>query len=79
MMTAEKEMPHGLKLTFDMGPLVLFFLINYFGSRFGLDDKSRFMVATAAFMVAITVSVLWQFTLTRKLAVLPLVTAVPLK
>jgi intracellular septation protein len=77
MMTAEKEMPHGLKLTFDMGPLVLFFLINYFGGRFGLDDKSRFMVATAAFMVAIVISLAWQYAITRKLAVLPLVTAVP--
>jgi intracellular septation protein len=77
MITAEKEMPQGLKLTFEMGPLVLFFLINYFGSRFGLDDKSRFMVATSVFMVAIIVALIGHYIVAKTLAVMPLITAVP--
>ncbi len=57
-----------LKLVFEMGPLGVFFVANATA-----DDL---FVATAAFMVASTISlgVLWA--LTRRLAIMPLVTGV---
>src|SRR3954447_13166760 len=56
-----------LKLALDIGPLILFFAAN---ARFGI------YVATAAFMVAIVVALGVSYALTRRLPVMPLVTAV---
>ena len=56
-----------LKLAFEMGPLGVFFFAN---ARFDL------FAATAAFMVASIVSLGAVWALTRRLAVMPLVTAV---
>lgn len=55
-----------LKIAFEMGPLGVFFIGN---ARFDL------FVATAAFMVASLVSLGALWALTRKLAIMPLVTA----
>src|SRR5581483_5199947 len=56
-----------LKLALDIGPLVLFFAAN---ARFGI------FTATAAFMAAVLVALAVSYALTRRLAVMPLVTAV---
>jgi intracellular septation protein len=54
-----------LKLALELGPLLVFFFAN---GRFGIFN------ATAAFMVAMVVSLAASWALTRKLALMPLVT-----
>jgi intracellular septation protein len=66
-MTTKPQLHPGLKLALDIGPLILFFAAN---ARFGI------YVATAAFMVAIVVALGVSYALTRRLPVMPLVTAV---
>ena len=56
-----------LKLALELGPLVIFFFAN---ARFGI------FAATGAFMVATFVALTASWLLTRKLAIMPLVTAV---
>lgn len=56
-----------LKLTLDIGPLVLFFAAN---AKFGI------FVATAAFMVAVLIALAVAYAMTRHVEVMPLVTAV---
>jgi intracellular septation protein len=56
-----------LKLVLDLGPLVLFFVAN---SRFGI------FAATAAFMAAVLAALLVSFAMTRRLLIMPVVTAV---
>jgi len=55
------------KLLLELGPLVVFFFAN---ARFDI------FVATAAFMVAITVSLVASYALTKRLAIMPVVTGV---
>lgn len=63
-----KENPNPfLKLALELGPLVVFFAAN---SRFGI------FTATAAFMVAIAVSLIASWILMRHLPVMAIVTAV---
>ncbi len=66
-MTKKPQLNPLLKLTLDIGPLILFFAAN---ARFGIYP------ATAAFMVAIVVALGVSYALTRHLPVMPLVTAV---
>jgi intracellular septation protein len=56
-----------LKLALEMGPLVVFFFVN---ARWGI------FWATGIFMVAVTVALAASWVLTRKLAVMPVVTLV---
>ena len=56
----------GLKLAFDIGPLVLFFAAN---ARFGI------FAATGAFMVAVVAALGASYAMTRRLPVMPLVSA----
>lgn len=56
-----------LKLALELGPLAIFFFAN---SRFGI------YTATAVFMVAITVALALSWFLTRKLAIMPLITGI---
>ncbi|MEM6665128.1 MAG: septation protein A [Pseudomonadota bacterium] len=65
--TGRRELPPLLKLALEMGPLVVFFFAN---TRFGIFQ------ATAAFMVAITISLAVSYALERRLAVMPLVSGV---
>jgi len=55
-----------LKITLDIGPLILFFAAN---SKFGI------FAATAAFMVAVLAALAVSYAITRHIAVMPLVTA----
>jgi intracellular septation protein len=56
-----------LKLALELGPLVVFFLVN---ARWGI------FAATASFMVATIVALSASWWLTRRLAVMPIVTGV---
>ena len=56
-----------LKLVLELGPLGVFFFGNY---KFGIFP------ATAAFMVAMLVSLIVSYAVSRKLPIMPLVTAV---
>ncbi|WP_306261707.1 septation protein A [Pararhizobium sp. IMCC21322] len=56
-----------LKLALELGPLAIFFFAN---SRFGI------FTATAVFMVAITIALAASWALTRKLAIMPLITGI---
>jgi intracellular septation protein len=56
-----------LKLALDIGPLILFFVAN---SKFGI------FAATAGFMVAIVVALGISYFLTRRLPVMPVVSAI---
>jgi intracellular septation protein len=66
-MTTQPQLNPLLKLTLDIGPLILFFAAN---ARFGI------YVATGTFMVAIVIALGVSYALTRRLPVMPLVTAV---
>jgi intracellular septation protein len=66
-MAEKKQLNPMLKLTLDIGPLVLFFAAN---SKFGI------YVATAAFMVAVLIALAVSYSVTRHIAIMPVVTAV---
>ena len=66
-MTKPTQLHPGLKLALDLGPLVLFFVGN---ARFGIFG------ATAIFMAAILAALAISYTLTRRLPVMALVSAV---
>ena len=62
-----KEVNPILKLLLELGPLGVFFFAN---AKFGI------FAATGAFMVAITVALAASWLLTRRLAIMPLVTGI---
>ena len=61
------EMNPLLKLGLDLGPLLLFFFVN---ARWGI------FAATGAFMVATLISLAVSYALTRRIAMMPLVSAI---
>jgi len=62
-----KEVNPILKLLLELGPLGVFFFAN---AKFGI------FAATGAFMVAITIALAASWILTRRLAIMPLVTGI---
>ena len=62
-----KELQPLLKIALELGPLAIFFFAN---ARFGI------FYATGAFMVAIAISLSASWILTRRLAIMPLVTGI---
>ena len=68
-MTASEKPPLNpiVKIALDLGPLVLFFIAN---SRFGI------FTATATFMVAVLAALAASYVLTRRLPIMPVVTAI---
>jgi len=66
-MAEKKQLNPMLKLALDIGPLVLFFAAN---SKFGI------YTATGAFMVAVLIALAVSYTMTRHIAIMPVVTAV---
>jgi intracellular septation protein len=66
-MAEKKKLNPGLKLVLDIGPLVLFFAAN---AKFGI------YAATGAFMVAVLVALAVAYVLTKRIEIMPLVTAV---
>ena len=59
--------PQIIKLALELGPLVLFFIMN---------GRADIFVATAWFMVAMVVSLALSWVILKKIAVMPLVTGV---
>jgi intracellular septation protein len=59
-----------------MGPLVVFFLVNANGERFGIADDRRIYVATGVFIVTTVLSLGAGYVLLRKLPIMPLVSGV---
>lgn len=74
-----KELSPLLKLALELGPLGVFFLFNARGEQISnafpvLQELGKpIFVATAAFMVAITISLVASLWLTRRLPIMPLV------
>ena len=66
-MTEKKQLNPLLKLALDIGPLVLFFAAN---AKFGI------FAATGSFMLAVLIALTVSYTMTRHVAIMPLVTAV---
>jgi len=66
-MSEKQKLNPILKLTLDIGPLVLFFAIN---ARIGI------YAATGVFMVAVLAALAVAYVLTRRVEIMPLVTAV---
>ena len=66
-MPEQRSLNPGLKLALDFGPLVAFFAAN---ARFGI------FIATATLMVAMVPAVCVPYWLTRRVPVMPIVTAV---
>ncbi|SMQ86071.1 intracellular septation protein [Devosia lucknowensis] len=75
--------PQITKLSLELGPLVIFFVVNFMGDRIlaavpALDAifPEGFFLATAVFMVAMAVSLVLSKILLKKIPVMPLVTGV---
>ena len=66
-MAEKKKLNPILKLVLDIGPLVLFFAAN---SKFGI------FAATGSFMVAVLIALAVAYSMTRRIEIMPLVTAV---
>jgi intracellular septation protein len=66
-----------VKLGLEFGPLAVFFLSNAYGDKwFGVTPDRRIFIATGVFMAATLVALAATWILTRKLAIMPLVSAV---
>ncbi len=63
---ARRKMSPGLKIALELGPLVLFFIGNSYGGIY---------VATGAFMVATVLALGAMWVLARRIAVMPLISA----
>jgi len=66
-MTEKPQLNPMLKLALDLGPLALFFFAN---SRYGI------FAATATFMIAVLAALVVSYAMTRRLPIMPVVTAV---
>ncbi|MDH5188191.1 MAG: septation protein A [Rhodospirillaceae bacterium] len=62
--TANQPVNHGLKMALEMGPLLIFFVVN---AKWGI------MTATATFMVATTISLIFSYIKTRRLPAILLI------
>ncbi len=67
IMSEKQKLNPTLKLVLDIGPLVLFFAAN---AKFGI------FAATGAFMVAVLAALAFAYVKTRRIEIMPLVTAV---
>jgi intracellular septation protein len=57
MSEAKREPTAGARLLIDMGPLLVFFAVNFLGGSLG---PAKIFVATGAFMVAMVAAVVWS-------------------
>ena len=85
-MSADSKVNPLTKLALDFGPLVLFFLANSKPALFlpflapiipaavASGERAGIFVATAVFMVAMTVSIVLTFAIERKVSPMPLLT-----
>ncbi len=75
-MTDEKRLPPLLKLALELGPLALFFVANAYADRFGFAEGQRIFAATGLFIVATIVALGINYSLVRKLPIMPVVSGV---
>lgn len=73
---AQLDKTQGLKLLVELGPLVLFFLVNWQAGKHLSDPKQAIFWATGSFMAATVAALGASKYLFRKVAVMPLVTGV---
>jgi intracellular septation protein len=79
---SRKELSPLLKLALELGPLGIFFLFNSRGEQIAESFPvlkavgEPIFLATAAFMVAITISLVVSLSLTKRLPIMPLVSGV---
>lgn len=66
----------GLKLLVELGPLVLFFMVNWLAGKNLSDPKQAIFWATGSFMVATVFALIASKYLFGKVAAMPLVTGV---
>jgi intracellular septation protein len=66
----------GLKLLVELGPLVVFFLMNWLGGKYLAEPKQAIFWATGTFMAATLASLGASRWIFGKVAIMPLVTAV---
>ncbi|UMY16296.1 septation protein A [Methylobacterium organophilum] len=71
-----RHLPPLLKLALELGPLVVFFLVNSYAERFGVSPDQKLFVATGVFIAATVVALAAHFALVRRLPVMPLVSGV---
>ena len=64
------------KLALELGPLVIFFLVNAYADRFGFAQERRIFAATAVFLTATIVSLATHYAIVRKLPVMPMVSGI---
>lgn len=77
----KKELPPLLKLVLEMGPLAVFFFANARGESLantipGLAGMQPIFIATGAFMIAITLSLVISYAKVRHLPIMPMVSGV---
>jgi intracellular septation protein len=73
----KKELHPLVRLALEFGPLAVFFLANAYGDRwFGVTPDRRIFVATGVFIAATLIALALMWLLTRKIALMPLVSAV---
>jgi len=78
--TEEKKVNPALKMTLELGPLVVFFMANKYGDALAAsfpvlaDLGGKIFVGTALFMVAMIISLIASRILMGRLPVMPLVT-----
>jgi intracellular septation protein len=74
---AKTPLPPLLKLVLEIGPLVLFFIVNAYADRWGLaTPERRLFPATAIFVVATLAALAVHYVLVRKLPIMPMVSGV---
>lgn len=66
----------GLKLLVELGPLVIFFLVNWLTGKFLPEPKQAIFWATGTFMATTLIALCASWLLFGRVAVMPLVTAV---
>lgn len=72
-----RSLPPMLKLALEFGPLAVFFLANAYGDKwFGVAPDRRIFVATGVFIAVTLAALAITWLLTRKIAIMPLVSAV---
>jgi intracellular septation protein len=74
---AGRTLPPLLKLALEFGPLAVFFVANAYGDRLlGVAPDRRIFAATGVFIAATLLALALMWLLTRKIAIMPLISAV---
>ena len=72
----QQHLPPLQKLVLELGPLVIFFLVNAFGERFGVTEDQTTFWAIGIFVAATLVALAIHYALLRRLPIMPLVSGI---